>query len=147
MRCAIFQPPSAAPLSPHCWLRVLRWKVGGFLGWAAAAGVGKMSPAWRNTGERTVTTALLHSQPSLTHRAPRHDYRSWRLKFSRLRVLIASSFAYVASDGLGPAAEAYRLLLTLFQTHVKTHAGLCYVHTHTQDLCTVVWGLESDRSV
>lgn len=41
--------------------------------------------------------------------------------------MIASSFACVASDALGPAAEAHVAELTLFRTHARTHTD--YAHT------------------
>lgn len=47
--------------------------------------------------------------------------------------MIASSFACVASDVLGPAAEAHIAELTLFYTHARMLAGPNY--THTQNLC------------
>lgn len=54
-----------------------------------------------------------------------YHYHSWRSKSSQLRIVIAFSFACVASDLLGPAAEAHTYT---YSAHNGWHSGLDYAH-------------------
>lgn len=64
-------------------------------------------------------------------------YHSWRSKSSQLRIVIAFSFACVASDLLGPAAEAHAHTHT--HTAHKTDDPVVLI-TLTEPLCAL-WTL------
>lgn len=93
----------------------------------------KCVPRGEAQGELTITTASWPApnppqrQSFYTTERIRHHYHSRRSKSTQLHVVIASSFACVASDVLGPAAKAPVAKLTLFYTRVRTRR---IIHTH-----------------
>lgn len=129
-----FPPPTS---SPSGWLE----RDGAWWFWVGPPlGLAKWVPRGEAHRELTITTAASSAlkppqRLSLcTTGSSRLHYRSWRSKSSQLYVVIASSFACVASDVLGPAAEAHTAELTLFYTHTRKETHTRPDYTHTQHL-------------
>lgn len=130
MRFLLFSTLKPPLLHAGCSLRL---QVGGFglghcWGWQNESRMVKHREGWRlQQPPRQPPNPPLRRSACTKGSICRH-YRSWRSKFSQLSVVIASSFACVASDVLGPAAGAHISELTLFCTQAGTHTG---PHTHT----------------